>query len=114
MFHRAVKHIVILVIFTISSAIKLSAEIVNDILVTGNNRISDETIKMFSDIDINDELDLNQINEVLKNIYNSNFFENVSVKFDQNILKINVVEKPIIENIKYNGLKAKKFISLND
>ena len=109
MFHRAVKYIVILLIFTISNTIKLSAETVNDILVTGNNRISDETIKIFSDIDIKDELELNQINEILKNIYNSNFFENVSVTFDQNILKINVVEKPIIENIKYNGLKAKKF-----
>ena len=109
MFHRAVKYIVILFIFTFSNTIKLSAETVNDILVTGNNRISDETIKIFSDIDIKDELDLNQINEILKNIYNSNFFENVSVTFDQNILKINVVEKPIIENIKYNGLKAKKF-----
>ena len=109
MFHRAVKYIVILFIFTFSNTIKLSAETVNDILVTGNNRISDETIKIFSDIDIKDELDLNQINEILKNIYDSNFFENVSVTFDQNILKINVVEKPIIENIKYNGLKAKKF-----
>ncbi len=110
MLKRAIRYTSILIIILISYTIKLSAAPVNDIQITGNNRVSDETIKMFSGISIKDELNLNEINEILKNIYESNFFDNVSVTFDQNILKINVVEKPIIQNIEYKGLKSKKFI----
>ena len=110
MFKRAIRYTSILIIILISNTIKLSAAPVNDIQITGNNRVSDETIKMFSGINIKDELKLNDINEILKNIYESNFFDNVSVTFDRNILKIDVVEKPIIQNIEYKGLKSKKFI----
>ncbi len=112
MFQRAIQFTSILIIIFIINTFKLSAATVNDIQVIGNNRVSDETIKMFSGISVNDELKLNEINEILKNIYDSKFFENVSVTFDQNILKINVVEKPIIQNIEYKGLKSSKFLDV--
>ena len=47
--------------------------------VKGNERISDETIKMFSNINIGDDIDENELNEILKKIYETNFFENVKV-----------------------------------
>ena len=54
----------------------------------------------------------NELNKILKNLYETNFFENVSVIFENNILIINVKENPIIENIKFKGIKIKKIKKL--
>ena len=52
---------------------------------------------MFSDINLNDDLNLNDLDQILKKIYQSNFFDNVNVSLNNNILSIEVDEKPIIE-----------------
>ena len=82
------------------------SEIVNKINVVGNDRISQETIFMFSSIAINDDLDDRDLNNILKTLYDTDFFENVSVKLKDNLLEISVVENPLIEEIKYNGIKS--------
>ena len=101
--------------FFISNSLSNSANI-NKILVEGNDRISKESIIMFSGISINDELENNLLNDILKRLYDTNFFENVAVDFTNNILKIVIIENPLIENIFYEGLKAdnlKKTITEN-
>ena len=45
---------------------------------------------------------------MLKNLDNTNFFDNVSVEIRNNKLIINVVESPIIENVNYSGIKSQK------
>ncbi len=85
------------------------SEKIETIQVNGNERISDNTIVMFSNLPENKEINSDQdLNEILKNVYNSNFFSNVTVDFSKNILTINVVELPIIENILFEGIKANK------
>ena len=84
------------------------SEIIKKIEITGNERISNETIKMFSTVSINDDIDDNTINLILKNLYETGFFSNVSITFDKNILKLTIVENPIIEEIIYEGIKANK------
>ena len=86
----------------------VSADIVKNIEIEGNERISSETILMFSDISINDEVDSLKINKILKNLYDSNFFEDISINIIDNNLLIKVVELPIIQNILFEGIKAKK------
>ena len=86
------------------------SEIVNNIKINGNDRISNETILMFSGIKINDDIKNSDLNIILKNLYETNFFKNVSVKFDDNIFLIKVVEAPLIQNIDIKGVKANKFI----
>ena len=81
-----------------------------NINIIGNERIPKETILMFSDIQVNEEINDSKANKILKDLYDSNFFENVTVKFDLNTLTIIVEEFPIIENININGIKAEKFI----
>ena len=63
---------------------------------------------MFADISEGQNLNPTDLNNILKNIYESNFFSNVSVNLIENILQINVNEFPIIENISYKGIKADK------
>ena len=52
----------------------LSANIISEIQINGNDRISDETIKLFSNISLNDEVDREIVNKILKNLYETNFF----------------------------------------
>ena len=87
------------------------SDIVKKIEISGNERISDQTIEIFSNIKINSEMGQKDINNVIKELYNTNFFQNIIVRFDNGILFIEVIENPIIENIKYNGIKADKIIN---
>ncbi len=96
------------IIFTYNQSL---AEIVKKIDIIGNDRISEKTIQLFSEVSINDTLNENSLNDILKNLYNTNFFKDVNVKFDENILVIYVEENPIIENIKYEGVKSNKVLN---
>ena len=87
---------------------KSYSETVKSIVLDGNDRISEETILMFADVKIGDDLKASEINDILKNIYESEFFNNVSVDFDKNVLKITVEELPVIQNIIYEGIKANR------
>ena len=104
------KIVSILVLFFYLLFSKLAfADIINEIKIIGNERIPDETILMFADIQKNDEINDSKINDILKDLYNSNFFDEVSVKYDEEILTISLKELPIIDNIIIDGVKAKKF-----
>ena len=83
------------------------AEIVNKIEIKGNERIANETIEMFTKVNIGENLNENDLNNILKNLYNTNFFKNVSINLKKNILIVSVEENPLIENITYNGIKSK-------
>ena len=109
---KSTLRIIILFFFLLTSfSTFLKAEIVSKILIEGNNRISTETIKMFSGVSENDDLSDNDLNLILKNLYDSNFFELVSIKLENNTLTINVKENPIIQNINYEGIKSDSLLS---
>ena len=78
------------------------------IIVNGNERISNETILIFSDIPENKSLDENSTNKILKKLYKSGFFKDVTVKIQNNNLIINVLENPIIQTVFIEGIKRKK------
>ena len=86
------------------------SEIINKIEISGNDRISSETIKMFTKINIGENIDDKDVNEILKRIYESTFFEDVKVSIKENILKIVVLENPLVENVTIKGPKAKKIV----
>ena len=82
------------------------SEVVKKIEISGNDRISNETITLFSQVNIGDDLDDNDVNNLLKRLYDTNFFQDISIKLFSNKLSILVEENPIIENITYNGIKS--------
>ena len=89
------KSILILLFITISA----NSEIIKEIKVSGNKRVSSETIKIFSEININKDLSTNQLNDVVKKLYSTNFFSNVEINVKKNILYISVVENPVIQTL---------------
>ena len=110
MFKLNYKFSLLLVFFYIIFNTILRAEIVQKIEIEGNERISLETIKMFSEVSINDDLSQSDLNEILKKLYNTNFFDLVSVKIENKILLIKVKENPIIQNINYEGIKSSQIL----
>ena len=65
---------------------------------------------MFADVSIKDDLSENDLNEILKKLYNTNFFDLVSVKISNKTFIIKVKENPIIQNINYEGIKSSKIL----
>ena len=103
MYKNLIRSIIILLFFTAN----VLAESFSKYNVTGNQRVSKETIINFSKLKKNVEISENDLNKALKNIYGSNFFEEVSIVISGNTLNINVKEYPIIQDIIFNGIKAK-------
>ena len=92
-------------ILLLLSSISISENIQN-IKITGNQRLADQTIISFLPYKINDKISSNEINIITKELFKTNFFKDVTVKFNENELEINVIENPIIQNIIFNGLKS--------
>ena len=99
--------IFLLYIFFLTS---VYSEIIDKISINGNDRISNKTIQMFSKIELKDEISNKKLNLILKDLYETNFFEDVNVLFENNILTISVKEYPIIQNISYTGIKSKSLL----
>ena len=85
------------------------SETIESIEIFGNERISQETILMFSELQTNENLNNINLNDILKKLYDTNFFNNVSVSIDNKILKIKVEENPIVGLIKIEGIKSENF-----
>ena len=61
-----------LILFFLSS--HSFSDILNKIEIIGNDRISDETIKLFIQVELNEEINDDKINDILKDLYETNFF----------------------------------------
>ena len=97
-----------LIVFSIFLAFSSYSKNYDNIVINGNERISNETILVFSEISKDKSLDENSINEILKKLYKSGFFKDVSVEIKNNNLTISVLENPIIQTVFINGIKRKK------
>ncbi len=82
------------------------SQIIKEIDIKGNQRIPDSTILMFSKVSELDDVSTNSINDILKTLYETNYFKNVSVSLESEKLIILVEENPIIENIDFDGIKS--------
>ena len=100
------KYYLFFMIFTFFVSSETFANNLNKIKILGNQRISDNTIKTFLPVKIGDSITDKLINDTTKTLYETNFFKNIDVEFENNELIISVIENPIIQNITYNGIKS--------
>ncbi len=93
----------------------VSSEVIKEIKVSGNQRVSSETVKVFSGIKKNSDLSEFELNDILKKLYATSYFKNVLLNIDKNILYIIVEENPIIQTLSFVGVKNKRILeTLND
>ncbi len=101
----------LLVIFLLLTSL-LKAEIVEKIEINGNKRVSEETIIVLGDIKKNAKFTSDELNSILKKLYDTNFFSNINISFNNNLLTLDVIENPIIEDIEITGIKKKSFVEI--
>ena len=107
MLNKLLKLIGIIFFFTVLTNQSFS-EIIKKIEIIGNDRISDDTIILFSEVTTNQEVNSVDLNNLTKNLYSTNYFKDIKVTFNNGLLTILVVENPIVGQIKFKGIKAKK------
>ena len=88
---------IILFLFVFTSHLK--AEIVNNIVIEGNKRVNEETIKIYGDIKVNKNYNDKDLNQILLNLYETNFFEEVKVDLSNGTLTVKISEYPILNQI---------------
>ena len=85
------------------------AEIVNKIIINGNQRVSDETVKIYGEIKINTNYSDSDLNKILNNLYSTEFFDDVTIKLENNILQISLKEYPVINQLIIVGEKSNRY-----
>ena len=88
----------------------LKAEVLENITIEGNKRISDETIKIYGELELNKNFTEGDINKVLNNLNSTNFFENIEINFTNKTLKIIVEEYPFVNQLIVIGEPKKSYI----
>jgi outer membrane protein insertion porin family len=92
---------------------------IKKINIVGNARVSSATIESLVDKKTNN-IDSIYINNLTKKIYDTDFFADVKISFNQDVLTINVTENPIVNFFYINGIKdsdldqANKIITLKE
>tara|TARA_B100000886_G_scaffold330273_1_gene280552 strand:+ start:201 stop:2435 length:2235 start_codon:yes stop_codon:yes gene_type:complete len=102
--------IINVVLFLLLSTFSLNAEIARNLKVIGNERVSDETIKVYGDIELGKNYKESDLNKILQNLYSTNFFEDVQISLDEGILTIKLKEYPLINQLVILGEKNKKYL----
>ena len=103
------KIFLVFALFFIVFGFESKAEIVKKIDIKGNDRVSQETIVIFGDILLGKDYTSSDINILIKKLYDTSFFSNISVTLKDGKLSITVEENSIINTITLEGEKADKY-----
>jgi outer membrane protein insertion porin family len=85
---------------------------IKKINIVGNARVSSSTIESLVDKKTSN-IDSIYINNLTKKIYDTDFFSDVKISFNQDILTINVAENPIVNFFYINGVKDSDLDQVN-
>jgi len=87
---------------------QLNAEIINNIIINNNDRISLGTIKTYGNIELGKNYSDDDLNQILNNLYNTKFFKDISLKIKNQILIIDVIENKLVQKLIIEGIKSSK------
>ena len=102
--------IITIVLFLLFSTFSLNAEIARNLKIIGNERVSDETIKVYGDIELGKDYKESDLNNILQNLYSTDFFEDVQINLEKGILTIKLKEYPTVNQLVILGEKNKKYL----
>mgnify|MGYP001162393592 CR=1 FL=1 len=102
------KNLLIFIILIFFNKSLLFAEVFNKIDISGNKRVSKETIQVYGKLQLNKNYSNQDIDQILKNLYETGFFEEVTISSQNSTLKIVVKEYPTINQMIILGVKSTK------
>ena len=82
--------------------------LVRDMRIDGNQRITDGTIFNYLPVKIGDVIDRQRVQEAIRALYETKFFDDVELRTVDGMLLIVVVERPSIESFTISGNKSIK------
>ena len=106
-----IKKILISIFFLIFSSSILIADEIKKIVIDGNKRITDDTIIVFSGIGVGSQVSNDDLNDIVKKLYETNFFKDIKINFNRGILNLIVSENAIIQSVVFNGVKNKRILN---
>ena len=74
--------------------------VIKDIQINNNKRITKETITTYGKIQLNKDYNQKELNNILKNLYDTNFFKKISLTVDGQTLVLTIDEMTIAESRK--------------
>tara|TARA_A100001015_G_scaffold53174_1_gene58322 strand:- start:917 stop:3148 length:2232 start_codon:yes stop_codon:yes gene_type:complete len=101
---------ILLLILSFFSFSFLNAEMVKKIEINGNSRISKETIKIYGNITSGKNYTESDLNKILKNLYATDFFDDIKIDIKDNTLNITLKEYPFINQLVITGEKSNKYV----
>ena len=107
---KLIRSITLITIILLSFFSVSNAEIYKEIKVVGNERLSVETVIMFSGLNLSDDLTINDLNLSIKKLYKTNYFRDIKINTDNKVIQIKIIENPIIQSININGVKNKSIL----
>ena len=81
------KKLIYIFIFQILFINHSFSEIIKQFNIIGNDRVTDETVIMFSNLEVGDEINDDILNNSLKNIYLTDYFKSVSASNKNGIVE---------------------------
>tara|TARA_B100002051_G_scaffold258321_1_gene276586 strand:- start:1624 stop:3882 length:2259 start_codon:yes stop_codon:yes gene_type:complete len=106
-----IKKLALLVLSTYLLSINfVYSETIKKIKISGNDRLAKETIILFSEMNISDDINSENLNTAFKKLYETDYFKNIEINFDDGVLSIKVEENPLIQSVIINGIKNKTIL----
>ena len=79
------------------------AQVIETVLVEGNERIEADTVRSYLSVGPGDPFDPGVVNETLKTLFATGLFADVAIRREGDVLVISVVENPIINRVAFEG-----------
>ena len=79
--------------------IHVHADVINNIKIENNKRITKESIISFSGIKLGKDFSQEQLNDILLDLYSTNFFSDIKFDLQGDTLVITVEERKIVQSI---------------
>ena len=95
-------------LIAILSPIDSYSETINDIKIYGNKRITDKTIIDTIEFVKKKNYSIKDINIFQKKLFSTNFFSDIKINLNNNVLIINVLENPLINFFYLDGVTNKE------
>ena len=89
---KFIKKIFILITFQFLLSQNVNSITIEGFDIQGNDRVSDQTVIMFSSLNIGDEINDNVLNEALKKLYYTDYFKQVELSLENEIVRIRLVK----------------------
>ena len=76
---------------------------VSRIDVSGTKRMDAESVRILAGVKVGDNINSEQTNEITKKLQNSGYFSNINVSLADSVLKIKLVEAPVVSVVTVEG-----------